>query len=74
MLGDSETVTEPNIMQSADIKQAAHQLIDQYEHLTWADLAYQATLKASIEQGLKEAKAGELMTQEEVEKEFGLNE
>ncbi len=73
MLGDSETVTEPNIMQSADIKQAAHQLIDQHEHLTWADLAYQATLKASIEQGLKEAKAGELMTQEEIEKEFGFN-
>ena len=60
-------------MQSADIKQAAHQMIDQHEHLTWAELAYQATLKASIEQGLEEANTNKLMSQSEVEKEFGLN-
>ncbi len=60
-------------MHSADIKQAAHQMIDQSEHLTWAELAYQATLKASIEQGLDEAKAGQLTSQDDIEKEFGLS-
>ncbi|MFT5502308.1 MAG: hypothetical protein ACI845_000846 [Gammaproteobacteria bacterium] len=42
-------------MQSTDIKQAAHDMIDHIKHLTWAELAYQAALKASIEQGLEEA-------------------
>ncbi|HED15790.1 MAG TPA: hypothetical protein ENI64_03060 [Gammaproteobacteria bacterium] len=60
-------------MQSADIKQAAHQLIDQLDHLTWAELAYQATVKASIEQGLVEAKAGKLTSQDDIEKEFGIH-
>lgn len=59
-------------MHSADIKQAAHQMIDQSEDLTWIELAYQATLKASIEQGLDEAKAGQLTSQDDIEKEFGL--
>lgn len=74
MLKHSKTVMETQIMQSADIKQAAHKMIDQLDHLTWAELAYQATLKASIEQGLEEGNAGKLMSQGEVEKEFGLNE
>lgn len=60
-------------MQTADIKQAAHQLIDELEHLTWAELAYQATVKASIEQGLEEAKTGKLTSQDEIEKEFGVH-
>lgn len=60
-------------MQTVDIKQAAHQLIDQLDHLTWSELAYQATLKASIEQGLDEAKGGQLTSQEDVEKEFGID-
>lgn len=59
-------------MQSADIKQAAHDLIEQTEHLTWAELAYQAAVRASIEQGLEEANSGKLMPQAEVEKEFGI--
>ena len=74
MLKHSETVMEAQIMQSTDIKQAAHQMIDQLDHLTWAELVYQATLRASIEQGLEEDKAGKLMSQADVEKEFGLNE
>ncbi len=57
-------------MQSVDIKNAAHQLIDQLEHPTWADLAYELAVKASVEQGLNEVKSGELMTQEDIEKEF----
>jgi len=73
MLHNRETETGMNNMQSADIKQAAHQMIDQHDHLTWAELAYQASLKASIEQGLAEANAGKLISQADVEKEFGLN-
>jgi len=60
-------------MQYNDIKQAAHQLIDQLEHPTWNDLAYQVAVKASVEQGLSEARNGELATQEDIEKEFGIN-
>jgi len=74
MLKHSETVMETSPMQSSDVKQAAHEMIDQHDHLTWAELAYQAMLKASIEQGLEEANAGKLMSQADVEKEFGLHE
>ncbi len=62
-----------NPMQTADIKNAAHQLIDQLDHPTWAELAYEVAVKASIEQGLSEAKAGELISQEDIEKEFGIS-
>jgi predicted transcriptional regulator len=62
-----------NTMQSTDIREAAHQLIDQLDHPTWAELAYQATVKASIEQGLEEARAGKLIAQEDIEKEFGVS-
>jgi len=60
-------------MRLVDIKQAAHEMIDQHDHLTWAELAYQASLKVSIEQALDEANAGKLMPQADVEKEFGLS-
>ena len=59
-------------MPSSDIKAAAHELIDKSDHLTWAELAYQATVKASVEQGLEEAKAGQLISQDQIEKEFGI--
>ena len=59
-------------MKSVDIKQAAHQLIDQLDNPTWTELAYQATVKASIEQGLEEANSGELISQDDIEKEFGI--
>ncbi len=60
-------------MQTANIKNAAHQLIDQLDQPTWAELAYEVAVKASIEQGLVEAKAGELTSQEDIEKEFGIS-
>jgi len=59
-------------MQPANIKQAAHELIDQLDDLTWAELAYQATVKASIEQGLEEANTDQLISQDDIEKEFGI--
>ena len=60
-------------MQAVDIKNAAHQLIDQLDPSTWAELAYEVAVKASIEQGLNEAKTGELTSQEDIEKEFGIS-
>lgn len=73
MLNSRNTVTGINAMQTADIKNAAHQLIDQLDPPTWAELAYEVVVKASIEQGLVEAKAGELTSQEDIEKEFGIS-
>ena len=58
-------------MQPADIKTAAHQLIDQLDCPTWTELAYEVAVKASTEQGLSEAKAGDLISQDDIEKEFG---
>ncbi len=72
MLKPRIIATGMNIMPSANIKDAAHQLMDQLDHLTWAELAYQATVKASIEQGLEEAKSGKLISQNDIEKEFGI--
>lgn len=60
-------------MQSADIKKAAHEMIDHIDHLTWTELAYQAAVKASIEQGLEEANTGQLISQDDIEKEYGIS-
>ena len=60
-------------MQHNDIKQAAHQLIDRMDHPTWSELAYEVAVKASVEQGLSEARAGDLVLQEDIEKEFGIH-
>jgi predicted transcriptional regulator len=73
MLYNRVNETRVNTMQTADIKDAAHQLIDQLDHPTWAELAYEVAVKASIEQGLNEAKAGDLTSQEDIEKEFGIS-
>ncbi len=58
-------------MQPTDIKQAAHDMIDHIDHLTWMELAFQAALKAAIEQGLEEANDGQFISQDDIEKEYG---
>ncbi|MCP4487099.1 MAG: hypothetical protein GY820_07245, partial [Gammaproteobacteria bacterium] len=41
------------------VKKMLHHLADELpDNATWGDVAYQVELKASIEQGLKEADAG----------------
>ena len=61
-------------MQSQSVKEAAHQLIEQLpDNVTWGDLAYRMAVRASIERGLAEARAGHLIPQEEIEKEFGIH-
>ena len=56
-----------------DIKQAAHQLIDQLpENITWDDVLYKLAVRRSIEIGLCESEAGNVVSTETVRAEFGL--
>jgi predicted transcriptional regulator len=60
-------------MANANPKQAARQLIDKLpENVTWDELAYEIEVRASIERGIADADAGRLITQEDVEKKFGI--
>ena len=62
-------------MQMKNIKQAAHQLIDQLPEgeVTWEKLAYEMEVRASIERGLADVDAGRLAPIEDVFKEFGID-
>ena len=62
-------------MQTADIKQAAHQLIDQLpEGSTWNDAIYEMVVRREIELGLEDSDAGRTTPVEDLRKEFGLDE
>lgn len=62
-------------MQSTDIKQAAHQLIDQLpEGSTWNDAIYEMVVRREVELGLVDSEAGHTTAVEDVRKEFGLDE
>jgi predicted transcriptional regulator len=57
------------------LKQQAHALIDNLpESATWEDVAYEAELRASIENGLGDAEAGRVVAVEDLMKEFGIEE
>lgn len=57
-----------------NIKQAAHQLIDQLpENTTCDDVLYKLAVRRSIEMGLNESEAGNVVSTEIVRAEFGLN-
>lgn len=61
-------------MQLADIKEAAHQLIDQLpEGSTWNDAIYEMVTRREIEMGLEDSDAGRTTPVEEVRKEYGLD-
>ena len=61
-------------MQSADIKQVAHQLIDQLpEDCSWNDAIYEMVVRREIELGLEDSEAGRTMAVEEIRKEYGLD-
>lgn len=61
-------------MQTAtDIKQAAHQLIDQLPtDITWDDVVYRLVERREIELGLADSEAGRTTPVEDVMKEFGI--
>lgn len=55
------------------LKKQAHALIDNLPSTaTWDDVAYEIELRASIERGLADAKAGRLISVEDLMKEFGV--
>ncbi len=56
-----------------DVKQAAHQLIDQMpENASWDDVLYRLAVRRSIEIGLSESDAGNVTDTESVREKFGL--
>lgn len=58
-----------------DIKTQACSLIKQLpDGATWDEVAYRLAVRASIERGLAEADAGQLMTTEELRQSLGLTE
>ena len=68
----SKTV-EVNLMQTANIKTSAHELIDHLpESVSWSELAYHIEVRASVERGIEDAEAGRTFTTEEVKKRLGL--
>jgi len=61
-------------MQSADIKETAHQLIDQLpKGSTWNDAIYEMIVRREIELGLEDSEAGRTSSVTDVRKEFGLD-
>lgn len=65
---------EVNIMQTANVKEVAHQLIDQLpDDVSWDQLAYHMETRASIERGLEDVRAGRTYTTDEVRKHLGLD-
>lgn len=62
-------------MQTENIKQEAHKLLDQLpEKATWDDLMYRIYVRQAIEAGLKDSDAGRTVDIKEVRKRFGLSE
>ncbi len=62
-------------MRSSNIKETAHQLIDQLpEDSTWNDAIYEMVVRREIDLGLEDSEAGNTTLVEDVRKEFGLDE
>ena len=62
-------------MQHNDIKQAAHQLIDQLpDGSSWNDAIREMVVRREIELGMEDSKAGRTTSVDDVRKEFGLDE
>ena len=60
-------------MQTTNIKQEAHRLIEQLpETATWDDLMYEIYVRQTIEAGLADSEAGRTLDVKEVRAKFGL--
>jgi predicted transcriptional regulator len=58
-----------------DIKQAAHQLIDELpDGADWKDIIYELSLMQDIEEGLADSEAGRVIDNASIRKQFGLPE
>lgn len=62
-------------MGAVDLRKQVHQIADQLPpEATWDDVRYQVELRASIERGLADIKAGRVIAVEDLIKEFGIPE
>lgn len=60
-------------MQTTNIKQEAHRLIEQLpDTATWDDLMYEIYVRQAIEAGLADSEAGRTLDVKEVRAKFGL--
>lgn len=60
-------------MPNANLKQAAHELIDRLpEDASWDDVVYEMVARREIERGLADSEANHIFSVEDVAKEFGL--
>jgi predicted transcriptional regulator len=57
------------------IREKVHELADQLpSDATWGDVRYQVELRASIERGLTQSESGQLISHQDILKEFGIAE
>jgi len=64
---------EVNTMQTANIKEAVHELADKLSHTaTWDDVIYEMTVRKEIEQGMTDSDADRVTPAIDVLKEFGI--
>lgn len=60
-------------MQTEDIKQEAHRLLETLpDKATWEDLMYRIYVREAIEAGIKDSDEGRTVDIKEVRKKFGL--
>jgi hypothetical protein len=60
-------------MPTANLKQTAHELIDQLpDNASWDDVVYEIVARREIELGLADSEANRTTPVEDVAKEFGL--
>jgi len=63
------------LMSTANLKQTAHQLIDELpDDASWKDLIYKLSVLQDTEEGLNDSEAGRTIDNETVRKQFGLPE
>lgn len=61
-------------MPTANLKQAAHELIDQLpDNASWDDVVYEMVTRREIELGLADSEAHRTTPVEDIAKEFGLH-
>ena len=69
----NDTPDQGSIMPSKKAKEAARQLIEQLpDDVSWSELAYKIAMRASIERGLRQSDAGQFISQEAIERRFGI--
>lgn len=65
--------TQAMAVSAPSLKKQAHALIDKLpDSATWDDVAYEIELRASIDRGLANSKAGRVISVEDLMKEFGV--